>query len=215
MGFENGRLVRVTLRATATDGEEQVQTFHYDLVDSLVGANSPQDLADRFRDDVIPNWKSLYSSAWSIQPVVVTEEKDPLHPLDPRSQWTSGTVVAGTKVISGSDLLPPHCAILVAWNTDLIGRRFRGRSWYGGSLLEGEQAAGSWTSGWITAMETVIDDIPLEPDIATGDPVGVSANLCVYSRTQRAASLDPYAAHITGHTTRTLVHTLRRRALYS
>lgn len=214
MGFENGKLVRVTLRAEAGDGEEQVNTFHYDLDDSGVGDNDPQALADRFRDDVRPVWGSLYRSTWTLDPVVVTMEKDPQNPLAPRSQWTSGAATPGTN--GGSDqLLPPGLAVVVALNTDLIGRRFRGRLWLSGSLQEADQNAGSFVSGYLTGIATIMAAVPHEPDICTGDCTGTTAKWCVYSRTQRAQNLDPYAVPITSDTVRTLVHNLRRRTLYA
>lgn len=206
--------MRVTLEATA-GGDSQVNTFHYDLIDPSFPTrdNDPQTLADLFRDDVVPLWKTLYSSAWTIQPVVVTEEKDPQNPTAVRQQWTSGSAIAGTGTTAG-DLLPPQCAVLVKLTTDQIGRRATGRMWLGGSVEEADQANGSWASGYITGIESIIAAIPRQPDLALGLS-GASADWSVYSRTARAANVDPYAAPITGHATRTLVHTLRSRALYS
>jgi hypothetical protein len=213
MAFENGKLVRVVLRAVA-GSDQQVNVLHYDLQDAITGSNDPQALADFFRDNVIPLWKTLYNSAWTIQPTVVTQELDPLNPHAARSQWTSGSTVAGTRVVSG-DLLPPNCQVLVKLVTSAIGRRNTGRLWLGGSVAESDQANGSWASGYITGIESIVNAIPLQPDLTPGSaPIGVQANWCVYSRTARAANQDPYASHITGHATRTLVHSLRTRALY-
>lgn len=214
MGFENGKLLRVTLRAS-NGSDVQVNTLHYDLDDGDVidVDNDPQTLADVFRDDVIPQWKTLYHSSWTIDPVVVTEELDPLNPTRPRSQWTSGSSVAGTRVVSG-DTLPPNCNVLVKLNTAHIGRRFTGRLWLGGSVTEGDQANGSWVSSYLTGIATIMNAIPVQPDIALGSS-GATADWCVYSRTQRAANLDPYAPHISSYTVRSLVHTLRTRALYT
>lgn len=212
MGFENGHLVRVVLRATAGD-DQQVNTFHYDLdnSDPLV-PNDPQELADTFRDDVRPGWAAFYSSAWSVQPVEVVDEFDPLNPTAPRQSWTSGAAIAGTATPS-SDLLPPQCAVVVKLNTSHIGRRFRGRTWLGGSRSEGEQANGVWGSTFVTGCGTFMGTIPMQPDISP--PLSPStARWCVYSRTQRAANLDPYASAVSSYTVRSLVHTIRSRALY-
>jgi len=212
MGFENGKLVRVTLRASSGT-QEQVNTFHYDLDDGTLGpANSPQDLADTFRDDVRPQLATLFRSSWSLDPVVVTEEKDPLDPTAPRSSWSSGAALAGTGTGS-AELLPSFVSPLVSLRTDHIGRRFRGRLWLAGNPDEGWQAGGSWTSSIMTAFTTIVNAVPMEPDIAGGSS-DASAKWCVYSRTQRAANLDPYASAITSFIIRPVAHSLRRRATY-
>ena len=212
MGFENGKVVEVVLKATA-GGDSQVNTFTYDLDDGgSIGSNDPQTLADVFRDDVRDLWGSLYASSWTVEPVQVTEVKDPQDPTAPRSSWTSGTAQAGTGSGSG-DVLPPNCQVLVALTTAHIGRRFRGRLWLGGTTHEADQATGSWVSGYLTGIQTILDAIPHEPDLILG-PADGSAKWSVYSRTQRAANLDPYLSPITGVTKRTLVHMLRSRALY-
>lgn len=211
MGFENGRLVRVTLEAQLGDRSE-VNTFHYDLIDATAEpANSPQDLADRFRDDVRPNWAQLYRPRWTVLPVVVTEEVDPQHPTDPRSQWTSGDPIAGTSTGS-TDLLPSATCIVASLLTAKIGRRFRGRIFLGGDRDEGEQSDGVWQSSILDYVnDTLLDSVPFQPDIAGGESTS-TANLCVYSRTQRAQNLDPYAEHATSWLTRTSVRWRRKRA---
>jgi hypothetical protein len=211
MGFENGKLVRVTLEATLGDRSE-VNTFHYDLVDGALGAtpNDPQTLADLFRDNVRPAWAARYRSRWTIAPVVVVMERDPLHPTDPRSEWSSGAAITGTRA-TGSDLLPSACAFVVSLKSDHIGRRFNGRLFLGGDQDEGAQSDGVWVAGAITEAESFVATIPRQPDLATG-PSSSVANWCIYSRTQRAANLDPYASAITSHVNRAAVHWRRKRA---
>jgi hypothetical protein len=209
MGFENGKLVRVILRA-ATSTDQQVNTLHYDLQDDFSQpANDPQTLADTFRDDVIPHFITQYSSAWTIQPVEVIEEKDPQNPDAARSSWTSGSETPGTRSES-TDLLPRACCTVVKISTDKIGRRFAGRMFVGGSNAEVEQDAGVWSTAQITLVNSLMSAIPLQPDIQDGESTS-TANWCVYSRAQRAADFDPYAEHVTGYTIRSLVHWLRSR----
>lgn len=210
VGFENGKLVRVTLRAVDTNGDEQVNTFHYDLIDDITGSNSPQDLADRFRDDVRPAWIAHYRPNWTLDPVVVTEEKDPQNPSAPRSSWTSGDPAVGTRSTSG-DILPRKMCAIATLRTDHIGRRYRGRNFIGGSNTEDNLTAGIWGDTYLAYLQAMIDNVPFEPDLATGDPLGVSAHWCVYSRTARALDQDPYASHITSATVRPEPHWLRRR----
>lgn len=213
MGFENGHLLRVVLRAVDTSGNEQVNTFHYDLINAdLQPANDPQALADRFRDDVLPQYLTFFRSFWTIDPVYVVDEKDPQNPTAARSSWTSGTPQAGTSTDS-SELLPPGCCGLAKIVTDRIGRRFNGRLFIAGSFGEGAQASGVWTTAYQTGFNAWLATIPVQPDIAGGGS-GSTANWCVYSRTQRAANLDPYASHVTAPLLRTKVHFRRSRAQY-
>lgn len=209
MGFENGKLVRVTLRATS-GLNEQVNTLHYDLIDTLVGGdNDPQSLADRFRDDVITPWKALFSDNWTIEPVVVQQELDPQNPLEARQSWTSGTVGAGSKSLVG-DALPPAVCDVATLRTVYIGRRFRGRLFLGGDLTEDDWTGTFWSTSQLNRFNNFLNAIPLEPDIA---PAGSNseAHWCVYSRTQRAANADPYAAWVTDSSMSARMHWLRSR----
>lgn len=209
MGFENGHLLRVVLHAVNSNGVEHVNVLHYDLDNGSGTPNDPQALADRFRDDVMPAYAALYGSSWQIQPIVVEDEKDPLHPTDARSGWTSGTVLAGTRSLSGEGLPIGLCGINT-WLTDHIGRRFRGRMFLGGDLREGDQAEGVWGTSITALWDALLAAIPRQPDIAEGVTSAV-ANQCVYSRTQRAANLDPYASRVVGNIRRARAHYLRSR----
>lgn len=213
MGFENGKLVRVAVRAVSNaTGDQQVNTFHYDLIDSAIpgeNPNTPQTLADLFRDNVIPSFRALYTSSWTIQPVVVAEERDPQNPLAARSEWVSGSALAGLKA-APTDLLPQACCAVAAVSTDHIGKRFRGRLFLGGSIGEIDQSAGVWQSGATTLWTAYMAAIPRQPDLATGVSLSV-ANWVIYSRTQRAADLDPYASIVQAATVRSKVRWLRSR----
>lgn len=208
MGFDNGKLVRVVLHAQVA-ALEWTTVLHYDLVDSPAGANDPQSLADAFRDDVIPTYKALFTPTITINPVLVEQEKDPQNPTSPRSSWTSGTDVVGTKTES-TDELPLATTFLASLRTDTVGRRARGRIFIPGVWLEGEQSGGVWGSNAHTLAAAFTDSIPRQPDISP--PLSDStANWCVYSRTQRGADLDPYAPHITSVLLRNGVYWLRSR----
>lgn len=209
MGFENGKLVRVVLRATVAD-DQMVTTLHYDLDDNNdLQPNDPQSLADTFRDDVVPTFKALFNSAWSIQPVIVQEEFDPLNPTRPRSGWVSGAAVAGTRV-DAAEQLPRAACQVTSLLTGLIGRRFRGRIFVPGSYYEDDQAGGVFNAALLTKVAAFTNSIPRQPDIA-GPGSDSVANWCVYSRTQRAANLDPYAAHVATTVARAGVYWLRSR----
>jgi hypothetical protein len=211
VGFENGRLLRVTLEAQKA-AEVQVNVLHYDIQDASFPShdNDIQTLADTFRDDVISHQKALYDSSWTILPVVITEERDPQDPTAPRESWTSGTAGAGTNT-TGGDRLPHGCCAVATAKSAHIGRRATGRVFIGGSWTEENQGSGNWLSGTLTLMAAYVNAFPKQPDLAEGASLA-SANLCVYSRTARALDQDPYAFFITSWIVRTPVHYLRRRA---
>jgi hypothetical protein len=214
VGFENGRLLRVTIRATSVSLPERVTTFHYNLTNASEGLenNNPQDLADRFRDDVIPAWKIWFPAAFTLQPVVVADEIDPQNPTAPRSEWSSGTPTAGTNS-SGTDLLPPGVCALVKLVTNVVGRRFNGRSFAPFVLDESAESTGVLSTAAIAAFQTAYAAVPIEPDIAGGGGLSdARAHLCVYSRTARAANADPYATDVASFLVRPQTHYLRRRA---
>lgn len=193
-------------------GDQQVNTFHYDLIDSPIPANdpnSPQTLADYFRDNVVAPFKAFYISSWTIQPVVVAEEKDPQHPLAARQEWVSGTAGAGTRSAQ-TDYLPRAACSVVTLSTDHIGRRYRGRMFLSGSVSEADQTGGVWQSSIVTLWNAYVAAIPLAPDIAFG-PSASTATWCVYSRTNRAQDIDPYASPVVAKTLRTQFRWLRSR----
>lgn len=213
MGFENGKLVRVVMRAVENaTGDQQVNTFHYDLIDSPIpgnAANDPQSLADFFRDNVVAPFRAFYIAGWTIQPVVVAQEKDPQNPLAARSEWVSGSALAGTRAAQ-TDYLPKAACGVASLTTDHIGKRYRGRVFLGGSVSEADQSAGVWQSGITTLWQAYISAIPSQPDIATGTSAS-TAQFVVYSRTQRAANLNPYASSVVSRTIRTQFRWLRSR----
>jgi len=218
VGFENGKLLRVTLRASF-GALQMVNTLHYDLDDSGTwggGANDVQDLADRFRDVVIPTYKALYEPTWTIDPVVIVQEKDPLNPTAARSSWTSGGSVVGTHELT-TDRLNYAMTPVVKLSTPNIGRRFRGRMFVGGNWSEDNHGgngviAGTDAAGTRKLILDFVNSIPRQPDIAGGISEA-EARWCVYSRTQRAADLDPYASRVTGMLLRTHFYWQRRRAI--
>lgn len=214
MGFDNGRLIRATLQATrSSDGATMVNVFHYDLIDSTypLHDNDPQTLADTLRDALVTPLTHLFSSAWFVQPVTLIEERDPLHPFAPRSGWQSGVPTQGIRTIFG-DALPLEATAVATIRTANIGRRARGRTFLPGTFSEGDQAAGVWGLTATAPMQAYLDAIPLQPDIAVGVSTS-TANWCVYSRTQRAANLSPYAPHVTSFQLHDRFRWLRSRGL--
>lgn len=213
MGFEDGKLLRVAVRAVENaTGDQQVNTVHYDLQDSPVpgnAANDPQALADFFRDNVIAPFRAMYISSWTIMPVTVSEELDPQNPTRARSEWTSGTAQAGTRAAQ-TDYLPRAACAVASLLTSHIGKRYRGRMFLGGSTSEADQSGGVWQAGIIALWNAYLAAIPLQPDIASGVSSSV-ANWGVYSRTNRAADIDPYISPVISKQLRTQFRWLRSR----
>lgn len=203
------KILRVVLRATR-GSDQQVNTLHYRFNDNTGGANDPQSLADTIRAATFGPHKLLYRPDWTIQPVEVTEELDPLDPTAPRSGWLSGASGAGERG-ADSDYLPSACVLIASLASDLIGRRFRGRMFIGGSWGESDQDTGNWTPTAVARAKALTDAIPRQPDVSPAGSTS-TANWCVYSRVARGSGATVYAADVQAVTLRTPVHWLRSRA---
>jgi hypothetical protein len=152
----------------------------------------------------------LFDSGWTVFPIVVQQELDPQHPLVARSEWVSGSPVAGTRTGVG-DILPTAACPVATLQTAHIGRRARGRVFLLGPIAEGDQNAGTIGPSQLVKWQNYLDAIPRQPDLATGSS-GSSADWTVYSRTQRQANADPYANKVTSVVLHNKVHWLRSRA---
>jgi hypothetical protein len=211
MGFEDGHIARCSLVAALGDNEV-VNTLHYDMHDSTVD-DSPtlQGLADRLADDLLGPWGALFPAAWTIQPVTVMDEKDPLAPLATRDGAVSGAPAAGTGgTPTSTNKAPLEECVVATLRTAHIGRRFRGRMFLPPIFDEEATDNGILASGHASLYNTFLAAIPREPDLVTGAGDG-NAIWSVYSRTQRAANLDPYATRIDTVQLQTKLRWLRSR----
>ena len=77
-------------------------------------------------------------------------------------------------------------------------------------MTEDVQNDGQWSSGQVASENTWMGFIPFEPDVA-GPGSDATCKWSVYSRTQRAANLDPYLNAVTSFVVKTDVHWLRSR----
>lgn len=209
MWFGTDRILRVVLRATsATD--QQVTTLHYVFQDTDTSAvNEPQPLADAIAAAVLPSYRALYISSWTIQPVEVVDELDPLDPPAARSAWTSGVAAAGT-LAATSDYLPAACCLIASLQTDQIGRRHRGRIFVGGSWGEIDQTNGLWNATAIARAKTFTDAIPHTPVAAAAGSTS-TCRWVVYSRTARRLADADYYAPVQTVVHKSPVHWLRSR----
>lgn len=203
--------MRVVMKAEhGSDGDTQVNVLHYDIHDTSFPFHDidPQDLADRFRDDVMTPFAALYDDSWSIAPVEVQEELDPQHPTAPRSSWLSGSATPGTRGTSSEG--PRGACIVATLHTGSIGRRYTGRVFVGGSWRVTDYVNDTWQSSALALADDYLSAIPLSPDLVEGESTA-SADWSVYSRTQRASDLDPYASHIASYQLRPAFRYLRTR----
>jgi hypothetical protein len=107
--------------------------------------------------------------------------------------------------------MPRACVAIATLKTNAIGRRHTGRMFLGGTTHESDQNGGLWVgTGIVSAWATLLGAIPRQPDIS-GAGSASTANWCVYSRTSRAAHLDPYASHVNAVIQRSAVKWLRSR----
>lgn len=210
MGFSNGKVVRVVMKAHAGT-DVNVNVLHYDFQDDTVtgGENSGQSLADYFRDNVKGSYAGLFSAGWTIDPVVVEQEIDPLDIHAPREAWQSGTASAGTRLPT-TDNLPNAMCVLIPLKTDRRGRRYNGRMFVSGEPHEGDQVGGNWTSVWLNTVQAFVDTIPRQPDVSSG-PSTSTARWSVFSRTQRLQNKDPYMTAVSSALVQPRVHWLRSR----
>lgn len=211
MGFEDGHIARCALVAV-TGGNEVVNTLHYDLHDSTVD-DSPtlQGLADRLADDLLDLYAAFFPSSWTILPVTVMDEIDPQNPTAVRDGAVSGDPQVGSLgSISTDDVAPIEECVVATLRTSHIGRRFRGRMFLPPIFNETGTSGGILASGKASTYQTFLNAIPREPDLVTGAGDG-NAIWSVYSRTQRAANLDPYATRIDTVQLQTRLRWLRSR----
>lgn len=153
----------------------------------------------------------MFENTWQIQPVVVTDEKDPLNPDNPRDQVSAGPGGAGT-LATVPNRMPIQCCAVASLLTNNIGRSFRGRCFLPPGWSEGDQDNGVWATGsaYLIRAQAFLDDVPRNPDLSPGLSDS-DTNLIVYSRTRRARDLDSYDSHVTDVVLHPEVHWLRSR----
>lgn len=213
MGFENGHLARVVL--SAQNGRDQVvNVLHYNLEGDVVDPPaSLQTLADRVKDDVIAAYRTLFPTGWTINPVVATDELDPQNPHAVRDSAQAGTSLTGTGgTISAGDQAPYEECVVASLLTGHVGRRYRGRLFLPPIFDESKTDGGQLSTLYVSQYQSFIDDIPKEPDLATGVHPGSRATWCVYSRRNREQNIDPYASPIIDAIVRPRLRWLRSRA---
>lgn len=201
--------MRATLSAVRGT-EEVVTTLHYRMHTEGLSTPSPQSLADAIRDGALGPYRALFHSDWTINPVTVVDEIDPLAPNDPRSGWTAGPGGGGTKS-SDADTLPTAVTTVVTLRSDKIGRRATGRMFVPGSIAEADVTGGVFVGAWQLMVQALLDGIPHQPDV-TGGGTG-TANWCVYSRTARAEGQTLYAFDIQSTVIRPQMRWLRSRQI--
>jgi hypothetical protein len=150
---------------------------------------------------------------WTIQPVEVIDEKDPLHPNAVRDAAVAGNPTPGTRFAPpANEVVPIEMCGMATLRTAHIGRSFRGRLFMPPVWSDASIDNGVLAGSQLQHYQDLVAAIPLQPDIQLGQNPG-GANLVVYSRTRRALNADPYAEHVTSITLANTVRWLRSRAL--
>lgn len=121
-----------------------------------------------------------------------------------------------------AEVLPPQCALVTTLRSGLVGRSHRGRV-YGYGWTEAQQAAGVWSAGLLTSLDTAWNSFLTEYAVAapvSGYRLGVwstrIASGCRVNRDgthERTGPAQPEIAFtpVTSHINRTTVFTQRRR----
>lgn len=212
MAWENGTVFRAAVKALhKASNDAQVNTVHYDVVTGPADEPNGQLFADHLRDTVLPAMRSLYTSAWAIEPAVVMEEKDPQNPNAAREEWVSGLGADGTRITAG-ELLPRATCVVATMKTNHIGRRHTGRMFIGSSFDESDQSDGVWLTGtghW-DALTVYVNSWPTSLTLGSGDFQSV-LRMGIFSRTQRADGLPDYISPVVSFERKTKVHWLRSR----
>lgn len=221
VAFGDGDVFEVRLRTTSAS-QEFVNVIHYDwsagggVGDSLDDVG--QALADAVRDAVSTTYRALWNNGHVIDPVTVTQAKDPVNPDRTRSTWSAAfSTSSGTKTITG-DNAPTALARVYSLRTPHIGRSFRGRMFVSGYINEAD--IGASINIWNAASagnhaylaDAFVLSIPREPDVVFG-PSTDSCRWVVYSRTRRAAELDDYTNPVTATLARAPIFWLRSRQI--
>lgn len=104
--------------------------------------------------------------------------------------------------------LPPQCAGLFSWRTNLRGRSYRGRT-YWPFMLEADQNAGTWVSSVLTPAAAIVTNL-----LAVYGPTGTDPDwqFCVISRQHNGVVRPtPAFTNVVSGAFRTEVATQRRR----
>lgn len=204
MASAAGDLAEVIFQKTVASQTTE-NTFGFE---NKAGTGTLSSLASDFTTALIKNTSGglLYTCHTSVSSgeLIVRDVK----PATGAAVQTTPGAVIGTN--NTADLLPPQCAGVLSFSTGLAGRSYRGRLYFAG-LTEADQAAGTWTAGAVSNMNTIITNL-----LTVFGPTGSNPDWqwVVISRyLNKSLRPTPIGTAITAGSVRPYVYTQRRRTI--
>lgn len=118
---------------------QYILTHHFVRSD---GADAGADDLDDLIADYITAQRTFFLACFTpgltLQTIVGTTVLDP-----DRVKVSVNQGQAGTRTLGGNQYLPPYVAVVTKWNTNLLSRRYIGKSYFSGAF-ELDQNAGLW-----------------------------------------------------------------------
>jgi hypothetical protein len=145
-----GDIFRLAAVGEGAQGQQLVNVWHYRQETLTIFDEPGEDLAEAWNADLLTLYLATFSGGAAINTLQVRGVSDPTYGYD--------FDVAGHPVgTSGSgEELPPQNAAVVTWKTGLIGRSFRGRTYFW-PMAEANQQRGSISAGYSAALQAFGD----------------------------------------------------------
>lgn len=190
-------------------GQTHVHTLHFRATTDL---STEQGIIDTWQASCRTAYRALFKSP--DEPVQLLTARQVCGSVPLRAP-VEESEVAGSRVgtlASGSDLAPPHDAVVTSLRTALAGKSHRGRSYLGG-ILDDNQTAGIISAGYKTLIEAYYNTL-----LATfvGGGVGNVWRWAIHSRVLAAVpgtQCQDSSSPVTTFIVRSEVGTMRSRKI--
>lgn len=140
-----GDIFRLALIGEGRQGQQLVNVFHY-RCDSLPLIGNGEGLTAAWIDQCLDLYLATFAPGALLSTLSVRGVTDPTYGYD----LDVNGHPAGTQ--GSGDELPPMNSVVIKWETGLIGRSYRGRTYFW-PMSEGSQSNGVITSTYQTAMQ--------------------------------------------------------------
>lgn len=142
------QLYRLAVECGAVNASGKVvNVFHYVQTSADVSANGATSLVLTWNAQMTASYVATFSSSVQYEGLRARNIDNPTEGLD----FTRAVPAPGT--VTG-DMVPPQIASLITWQTGLIGRSFRGRTYLPPTGESAIGNAGALTAGQLAAMAT-------------------------------------------------------------
>lgn len=177
-------------------GQSLVNVFHYRQNDPLIFDTATEDLCQAFISTAQTAFLAAIAAGCGLVRLSARGITNPLEGFD----YSYSSPIPGGGL--AGDSLPPQTAPVITWVTGLIGRRYRGRTFYW-PAVEAQQADGVLTPGHIGLLTSAATEL-----MEIGNGVTTSTyTMMVYSRTFSIST------PVTGFVVRPRLQSQRRRQL--